>query len=77
MNETALSEAVPAPDAGSELRDDGHLATLSFPIEGMSCAGCARRAEKALGALPVATAAVNLALERADWAGAPVTPPKR
>jgi Cu+-exporting ATPase len=66
VNETALSEAVPAPDAGSELRDDGHLATLSFPIEGMSCAGCARRAEKALGALPVATAAVNLALERAD-----------
>ncbi|WP_417829899.1 heavy metal translocating P-type ATPase [Thalassospira sp.] len=40
---------------------------LSFDIDGMSCANCALRVEKALSALPgVATASVNFALERAD-----------
>jgi P-type Cu+ transporter len=44
----------------------------SFPIDGMSCASCVRRVEKAISAVPgVSTAAVNLATERADveWAG--------
>lgn len=40
---------------------------LSFDIDGMSCANCALRVEKALAALPgVSTASVNFALERAD-----------
>ncbi len=39
----------------------------SFPVEGMTCASCVRRVEKAIAALPgVETASVNLATERAD-----------
>jgi Cu+-exporting ATPase len=39
----------------------------SFPIEGMTCASCVRRVEKAIAAVPgVESAAVNLATERAD-----------
>jgi Cu+-exporting ATPase len=39
----------------------------SFPIEGMTCASCVRRVEKAIAALPgVEKASVNLATERAD-----------
>ncbi len=48
--------------------------TLSFPIEGMTCASCVRRVEKAIAGLPgVAAVAVNLATERADvtFSGAP------
>ena len=44
----------------------------SFPIDGMTCASCVRRVEKAITAVPgVSRAAVNLATERADveWAG--------
>ncbi len=40
--------------------------TLDFAIEGMTCAGCAGRVEKAIKAVPgVAAASVNLASERA------------
>lgn len=40
---------------------------LSLPVEGMTCASCVGRVERALKKLPgVATAAVNLATERAD-----------
>lgn len=40
---------------------------LSLPIEGMTCASCVGRVERALTAVPgVQTAAVNLATERAD-----------
>jgi Cu+-exporting ATPase len=40
---------------------------LSFDVDGMTCANCALRVEKALSALPGVTAAsVNFALERAD-----------
>ncbi len=40
---------------------------LSLPVEGMACASCVGRVERALKALPgVQTAAVNLATERAD-----------
>ncbi|MFO1133075.1 MAG: heavy metal translocating P-type ATPase [Hyphomicrobiales bacterium] len=39
----------------------------SFPVEGMTCASCVRRVEKAIAAVPgVESAAVNLATERAD-----------
>jgi len=42
-------------------------ARLSLPIEGMTCASCVGRVERALKAVPgVHTAAVNLATERAD-----------
>ena len=40
---------------------------LSLPVEGMTCASCVLRVEKALAAVPgVASASVNLATERAD-----------
>ena len=45
----------------------GDPAPLSLPIEGMTCASCVRRVEKALAAVPgVAEASVNLATERAE-----------
>lgn len=47
---------------------------VSLPIEGMTCASCVGRVEKALKAVPgVYQASVNLATERADitFAGAP------
>jgi len=41
--------------------------TLALPIEGMSCASCVGRVERALKTVPgVASASVNLAAERAD-----------
>src|SRR5690606_19819478 len=40
---------------------------LSLPVEGMTCASCVGRVERALNAVPgVQTVAVNLATERAD-----------
>jgi Cu+-exporting ATPase len=43
------------------------ITRLSLPIEGMTCASCVGRVERALKAVPgVHTAAVNLATERAD-----------
>lgn len=39
---------------------------LSLPIEGMTCASCVGRVERALNALPGVHADVNLATERAD-----------
>ena len=47
---------------------------ISLPIEGMTCASCVGRVEKALKAVPgVHKASVNLATERADitFDGAP------
>jgi copper chaperone CopZ len=45
-------------------------ATVSLPIEGMTCASCVARVERALKAVPgVASAAVNLATERATVTG--------
>ena len=48
--------------------------TLSLAVEGMSCASCVGRVERALKAVPgIDTASVNLATERADisFSGAP------
>ncbi len=43
------------------------LLRQNFPIEGMTCASCVRRVEKAIAAVPsVTTAAVNLATESAE-----------
>ena len=46
----------------------GHLSGehLSLPIEGMTCASCVARVERALNGLPSVQATVNLASERAD-----------
>jgi Cu+-exporting ATPase len=50
-------------------QDRGHAAGrehVLLPIEGMTCATCAGRVEKALNALPAVEATVNLASENAD-----------
>ena len=39
--------------------------TVELAIDGMTCASCAARVEKALNKLPGTAAAVNLAAERA------------
>jgi Cu+-exporting ATPase len=39
---------------------------VSLPVEGMTCASCVARVERALNALPAVEATVNLATERAD-----------
>jgi MerR family copper efflux transcriptional regulator len=44
------------------------LTHVVLPIEGMNCATCAGRIEKALSALPGVRAAVNLSSEHADIA---------
>ena len=46
--------------------------TQTFEIEGLSCASCVGRAEKALASVPgVTSAQVNLATGRATVDGAP------
>ena len=61
--ETAMSAAIPAPSVELELA-----------IEGMTCASCVKRVEKALTRVPgVAQAQVNLATERALVAYDPVS----
>lgn len=49
------------------MTDQPAVPLQSFPVEGMSCASCVRRVEKAIAAIPgVEKASVNLATERAD-----------
>ena len=49
------------------IRATGSSASVSLPIEGMTCASCVGRVEKALKAVPgVETVAVNLATEKAS-----------
>jgi len=48
------------------------MATETFRVEGMTCASCVRRVEKALAAVPgVSAVAVNLASNWADSIGHP------
>jgi len=62
-----------APDVGAvvnAIADAGYAVpedTIEFAVEGMTCASCVGRIEKALGAVPgVTDASVNLATERAS-----------
>ncbi len=69
--DTNVKEWMPALAASTSTSLD---ATLSVPIEGMTCASCVRRVERAIAAVPgVADASVNLATERAEvrFDGAP------
>ena len=51
------------------------MASQVYRIEGMTCAACVRRAEKALAGVPgVRAAKVNLATERATVEGAGIDP---
>ena len=51
-----------------------NITDISFPVEGMTCASCVRRVERALEKMPgVATANVNLATERASVSYDPTT----
>ena len=51
---------------------------FKLPIEGMTCASCVLRVEKALKALPgVESAAVNLATEEATGLLGPARKPER
>src|SRR4030088_2634682 len=45
---------------------EAEIGHIMLPVDGMTCTTCARRVEKALGALPSVQASVNLASERAD-----------
>ena len=54
-------------DAPLQTADAVPLLSVSFPVQGMTCASCAARIERVLGRLPgISEAAVNLASERAD-----------
>ena len=59
----------------SKLQTMSTAASLSLPIEGMTCASCVARVEKALARVPgVHSASVNLATERATVQGEAVDP---
>ncbi len=63
MDAAILSRAPSAEAAGE---------TLTLPVEGMTCASCAGRVERAILAVPgVESASVNLATERAEVSFAP------
>ena len=65
LDRAALVKAV--ADAGYEVRAQ----VLDLEVEGMTCASCVGRVERALLAVPgVASASVNLATERAQVSGA-------
>ncbi|MGF6176305.1 heavy metal translocating P-type ATPase [Ensifer sp. 4252] len=54
-------------EAKSAVAIPGNALTASIPVEGMTCASCVARVEKAIRAVPgVKFASVNLATERAD-----------
>jgi Cu+-exporting ATPase len=75
--DTATKQAGPAiARAGNSVTDNDKLAAFTLPIEGMTCASCVQRVERALSAVPgVLAATVNLATEKAAVrAGPTVTP---
>ncbi|MBI5721467.1 MAG: copper-translocating P-type ATPase [Burkholderiales bacterium] len=58
----------PVMSAAAGVGSGGTDAARSLPIDGMTCASCVTRVEKALRALPgVGDASVNLATETAQW----------
>src|SRR3546814_9434464 len=60
------SSDVCSSDLRSPPPDPGRATTIDLPVEGMTCASCAGRVEKALRGVPGVTAAsVNLASETA------------
>ncbi len=64
MQSSPLSSSAPADIAPPK---DHQGASVSLMIEGMSCASCVARIEKAIRAVPgVSDVAVNLATERAE-----------
>ncbi len=68
---TSVVEMRPKTDAPA-----AHSTTLSLRVEGMTCASCVGRVERALKAVPgVARASVNLATERAEVAFAGTADP--
>jgi Au+-exporting ATPase len=68
-SEPANAERIPRVNAPVR-HPSPNAAPVSLRIEGMTCASCAGRVERALGAVPgVAAAAVNLATERATVTG--------
>src|SRR5437899_1241154 len=61
--------------ADAEPAGDAACASTELSIEGMTCASCVRRVERALGRVPgVAAASVNLATERAVVTLEPASP---
>lgn len=65
---TSSSDRPNTPETGTHGREDSEL-LLSLPIEGMTCASCVRRVERALSRVPgVQSASMNLANERATVA---------
>lgn len=66
MNQLVKNKKL-SPNTSAESSGETNLQNASFPIEGMTCAGCSSRVERALNeASGVVTANVNLAMERAD-----------
>ncbi len=76
MSDATLSALSPSPAAVSPAVESPGLSQMRFRLEGMSCASCVLRAERALLAVPgVARAVVNLTTETADVGfSAPATP---
>jgi Cu+-exporting ATPase len=65
----AASRPVEVEGAFDGSPSKGEIREVSLPIEGMTCASCVRRVEKALGRVSgVSQASVNLATERASVA---------
>jgi P-type Cu+ transporter len=69
LAQRAIESVVPghaAPAAATAAADENGSFHIILPIEGMTCASCAGRVEKALAAVPGVEASVNLASEQAD-----------
>jgi P-type Cu+ transporter len=67
MNTTMIASPSAAPTADPALPLPGPEASAELPVLGMTCAACARRIERAVGAVDgVHGVAVNLALNRAS-----------
>jgi len=61
-----IEEAAPVAQAPVTIPEVDQSGELSFPVEGMTCASCVRRIEKALIKVPgVQEASINLATEQA------------